>query len=114
MTEQLSAALRKAISQHEFAPDRIVGHNVKKWSSASFTGTSHEMRLEFEGRDACDRGARWCGILNEWSELQDIELGETLCSASIKNSQSHFWHDGEAMDVIASFLFLDKGTDDDG
>lgn len=107
MNDRPAASLRKAIAGHQFAPDRIVGHNVTEWQSDTFSGTRHEMKLEFEGLDACDRGASFCGIMDEWDGAQSLSPLASLMGASVKNSEAHFWHDGAALDVTVVFILLD-------
>ena len=107
MNDQPAAALRKAVAGHQFGPDRIVSHNITKWASETFAGTRHELKLEFEGFGACDRGASFCGFMDDWESAQSFYPIASLMGASVKNGEAHHWHDGEAMDVTVVFMFLD-------
>lgn len=83
----------------------LLTHDEKAWSSITFSGTRHEMMLDFDGTEAVEAGEDF--IVN----LPDHEFripGQLVADASVREVDHRFGGDDERMVVTAVLLLLEE------
>ncbi|WP_298467703.1 hypothetical protein [uncultured Erythrobacter sp.] len=82
----------------------LLSHEEKAWSSITFTGTRHEMMLDFDGAEAVAVGEEFI------ANLPDHEFripGQLVADATVREVEHRFGED-ERMVVTAELLLLEE------
>lgn len=82
----------------------LLSHEEKAWSSITFTGTRHEVVLDFDGREAVEVGEEFIAA------LPDHEFtipGQLVADATVRDVDHRFGAD-ERMKVTAVLLLLEE------
>ena len=80
-------------------------HEEKSWASITFSGTRHELMLDFDGSEACEAGERFI------ANLPDHEFsipGQLVAEASVREVDHRFGGEDERMVVTAVLLLLEE------
>ncbi|MEL6530846.1 MAG: hypothetical protein AAFQ27_12865 [Pseudomonadota bacterium] len=83
----------------------LLSHEEKAWSSITFTGTRHEVLLDFDGKDAVEVGEEFI------ANLPDHEFcipGQLVAEATVREVDHRFGSDDERMVVTAVLLLLEE------
>ncbi|MDJ0978818.1 MAG: hypothetical protein QNI87_09790 [Erythrobacter sp.] len=98
--DRLRAALLALAESH----GEVVTHEESAWSSITFTGTRHEVVLDFDGCDAVEAGETFI------AELPEHEFripGQLVADASVREVDHRFGAD-ERMVVTCVLLLLEE------
>lgn len=82
---------------------QLLTHEERAWASITFTGSRHEITLDFDGLDAVESGERLIG------ELPDHEFaipGQLVADATV-NSVNHMTVPDPRMIVTLTLLLLE-------
>ncbi len=83
----------------------LLAHEEKPWASITFSGTRHELMLEFEGSVAVEAGEDFIAA------LPDHEFtipGQLVAEATVREVDHRFGGDNERMVVTAVLLLLEE------
>lgn len=83
----------------------LLSHEEKAWSSITFSGTRHEVMLDFDGREAVEAGEDFVAA------LPDFEFripGQLVADATVREVDHRFGGDDERMVVTAVLLLLEE------
>jgi hypothetical protein len=95
--------VREALLAMADAQASILTHEEKAWASITFSGTRHELMLDFDGADAVETGERFIAA------LPDHEFtipGQLVAEASVK-AVDHVMRPEPRMVVTVTLLLLD-------
>ncbi|MEM7703578.1 MAG: hypothetical protein AAF251_16690 [Pseudomonadota bacterium] len=81
----------------------ITNHEEAPWSSITFTGSRHEIALEFEGHDAVEAGET---LIAELPEHEFSIPGQLVADASVREVDHRFGAD-EQLNVTCVLLLLE-------
>ncbi|QUL38285.1 hypothetical protein [Erythrobacter sp. JK5] len=82
----------------------LLSHEEKAWSSITFSGTRHEVMLDFDGRDAVEVGEDFIANLAE----HEFRIpGQLVADATVREVDHRFGAD-ERMVVTAVLLLLEE------
>jgi hypothetical protein len=84
---------------------RVLTHEETAWASITFSGTRHEVLLDFDGLEACKAGEEFI------ANLPDHEFripGHLVADADVRAVEHRFTGDGERMLVTAVLLLLEE------
>lgn len=96
--------LREALLALANGACEVMTHEETAWSSITFTGTRHEVVLDFDGREAVEAGEVFI------AELPDHEFripGQLVADASVREVDHRFGAD-ERMIVTCVLLLLEE------
>ena len=97
--------LREALLALAEAQASLLTHEEKAWASITFSGTRHELMLDFDGPQAVAAGERFIAA------LPDHEFaipGQLVADASV-SEVSHMLHPAPRMMVTVTLLLLEDG-----
>lgn len=97
--------LREAVLLLAGGKGQLLSHEEKPWSSITFSGTRHEVTLEFDGAEACVAGEDFIANL---PEHEFTIPGQLVADATIREVDHHFGAH-ERMVVTAVLLLLEEG-----
>ena len=83
----------------------LLSHEEKAWSSITFSGTRHEVMLDFDGKEAVETGEDFI------ANLPDHEFripGQLVADATVREVDHRFGGDDERMVVTAVLLLLEE------
>ncbi|MFL0356114.1 hypothetical protein ACI5KX_06500 [Erythrobacter sp. GH1-10] len=83
----------------------LLKHEEKAWASITFSGTRHEVMLDFDGREAVEAGEEFI------TALPDHEFtipGQLVAEATIREVDHRFGGEDERMVVTAVLLLLEE------
>ena len=96
--------LRAALVELAESRAEIVSHEETPWSSITFTGTRHEVVLDFQGRAAVEMGEEFIANLPE----HEFHIpGQLVADASVREVDHRFSTD-ERMLVTCVLLLLEE------
>lgn len=87
VSQRVWAALQTQIIALAGGHGELVSHATKSWSSVSFSGTRHEIELEFKGSDAVEAGDR---MIKALPEHEFAIPGQLVADASAKETMHVF------------------------
>lgn len=83
----------------------LLTHEEKAWASITFSGTRHEVMLDFDGKEAVEVGEEFI------ANLPDHEFsipGQLVAEATIREVDHRFAGEDERMVVTAVLLLLEE------
>ncbi|MEQ8826543.1 MAG: hypothetical protein RIC82_02040, partial [Parvibaculum sp.] len=83
----------------------LLTHEETAWASITFSGTRHEVRLDFEGADAVAAGEEF---IDELPEHEFRIPGQLVADATVREVDHRFGAD-ERLVVTAVLLLLEEG-----
>ena len=97
--------VRKALLMLAEGRASLLSHEEKAWSSITFTGTRHEVMLDFDGKEAVEAGEDFIAILPE----HEFRIpGQLVADATVREVDHRFSGDDERMVVTAVLLLLEE------
>ena len=82
----------------------LLTHEEKAWSSITFTGTRHEVMLDFDGKEAVEVGEEFIAALPD----HEFRIpGQLVADATVREIDHRFGAD-ERMVVTAVLLLLEE------
>ena len=100
----VSDRLRDALLALSKGAGRLARHEETPWSSITFTGTRHEVALEFQGHEAVEAGEAFI------ADLPDHEFripGQLVADASVREVDHRFGAE-ERLIVTCVLLLLEE------
>ena len=98
-----SDRLRDALMALGSSAGTLARHDETPWSSITFTGTRHELAIEFEGHAAVEAGESFIEALPE----HEFRIpGQLVADASVREVDHRFGAD-ERMTVVCVLLLLE-------
>ncbi|MDJ0642756.1 MAG: hypothetical protein QNJ15_08055 [Erythrobacter sp.] len=97
--------LREALLMLAEGHASLLSHEEKAWSSITFSGTRHEVMLDFDGTEAVEAGEDFI------ANLPDHEFripGQLVADATVREVDHRFGGDDERMVVTAVLLLLEE------
>ncbi|QFT78362.1 hypothetical protein [Erythrobacter sp. THAF29] len=83
----------------------LLTHEEKAWASITFSGTRHEVMLDFDGREACEAGEKFIANLSE----HEFRIpGQLVAEATVREVDHRFGGEDERMVVTAVLLLLEE------
>jgi hypothetical protein len=82
----------------------LVSHEEAPWSSITFTGTRHEVTLQFDGHEAVEVGE---GFIEALPEHEFRIPGQLVADASVREVD-HLFGSQERMQVTCVLLLLEE------
>lgn len=83
----------------------LLSHEEKAWSSITFTGTRHEVMLDFDGTEATAVGEEFIANLPE----HEFRIpGQLVADATVREVDHRFGGEDERMVVTAVLLLLEE------
>ena len=83
----------------------LLTHEEKAWASITFSGTRHELMLDFDGREAVEVGEEFIANLPE----HEFRIpGQLVAEATVREVDHRFGGDDERMVVTAVLLLLEE------
>lgn len=101
----LSDRVRTALMQLTGGAGTLLGHEEKAWASITFTGTRHEVVLEFCGAEAVARGEE---LIERLPDHEFALPGQLVADATI-TKVDHRFGAMERLEVTAALLLLEEG-----
>jgi len=83
----------------------LLSHDEKAWPSITFTGTRHEVMLDFDGTEATAVGEEFIANLPE----HEFRIpGQLVADATVREVDHRFGGEDERMVVTAVLLLLEE------
>ncbi|MBD2841324.1 hypothetical protein [Erythrobacter rubeus] len=83
----------------------LLSHEEKAWASITFSGTRHEIMLDFDGRTAVAAGEDFIAALPD----HEFRIpGQLVAEATVREVDHRFGSDDERMVVTAVLLLLEE------
>ena len=83
----------------------LLTHEEKPWASITFSGTRHEVMLDFDGREAVKVGEDFIAAL----PAHEFTIpGQLVADATVREVDHRFGGDDERMVVTAVLLLLEE------
>jgi hypothetical protein len=83
----------------------LLTHEETAWSSITFSGTRHEVMLDFDGAEAVEVGEQFIADLPE----HEFRIpGQLVADATVREVDHRFGGDDERMVVTAVLLLLEE------
>jgi hypothetical protein len=100
----LADRVRNAVMKITGGRGVVLSHSEKAWSSITFSGTRHELVLEFLGEDAPTAGEE---LIEKLPDYEFTIPGQLVADAAI-TSVDHFFGPQERL-TITAVLLLEEG-----
>ena len=100
-----SDRVREALLALSNGQANLLAHEEKAWASITFSGTRHEVMLDFDGREAVTAGEDFI------AGLPDHEFaipGQLVAEATVREVDHRFAGEDERMVVTAVLLLLEE------
>jgi hypothetical protein len=101
----LADRVHNAVMQIAGGRGALLSHTEKAWSSITFSGTRHELVLEFLGEDAPGAGEE---LIDKLPDYEFTIPGQLVADAAI-TSVDHFFGPQERLTITAVLLLLEEG-----
>ena len=85
------------------AQANLLSHNEKPWASITFTGSRHEVLLDFDGPEAVAAGERFVAVLPD----HEFAVPGQLVAEAVVSEVDHVMHPAPRMVVTATLLLLE-------
>ena len=83
----------------------VLSHEEKPWASITFSGTRHEVMLDFDGREAVEVGEEFIAALPD----HEFTLpGQLVADATVREAEHTFAGENERLVVTAVLLLLEE------
>ena len=82
----------------------LLTHEEKAWASITFSGTRHELMLDFDGPEAVEAGERFVAALPD----HEFAIPGQLVAEATVSEVSHMMHPAPRMVVTATLLLLEE------
>lgn len=83
----------------------LLAHEEKAWASITFSGTRHEVMMDFDGREACEAGEEFIACLPD----HEFRIpGQLVAEATVREVDHPFAGEDERMVVTAVLLLLEE------
>ena len=99
----LGDRLREALLELAEAQAQLLTHEEKSWASITFTGTKHELTLDFDGAKAVEAGERFIAALPD----HEFSIPGQLVADATINSANHTTLPGPRLLVNVTLLLLE-------
>ena len=97
--------VREALIKLSEGRASMLSHDEKAWASITFSGTRHELMLDFDGKEAVEVGEEFIANLPE----HEFRIpGQLVAEATIREVDHSFNGDEERMVVTAVLLLLEE------
>lgn len=100
-----SDRVRDALLRLAQGQAQLLSHEEKAWASITFSGTRHEIMLDFDGREAVSAGESFIDALPD----HEFSIpGQLVAEATVCEVDHRFAGDDERMVVTAVLLLLEE------
>ncbi|TRD12237.1 hypothetical protein FGU71_10430 [Erythrobacter insulae] len=97
--------VREAVLKLTNGRSSLLSHEEKAWASITFSGTRHELMLDFDGKESAAAGENFIANLPE----HEFHIpGQLVAEATIREVDHSFSGDDERMVVTAVLLLLEE------